>query len=155
MPRVLTAPWRRSVTSWRASREALAVLISGNNKSASDSVVDCAVFTGATGQNHLTNVFVKGFWTNALNPKVALFFLAFLPQFIAPGAKHKTLAFLLLGLVFNFNGLWVNLGYAALAAAVSRRQATLQHGMAWLQRLAGVMFIGFGLKLALTDNPLS
>jgi len=80
-------------------------------------------------------------------------FLAFLPQFIAPAAEHKTLAFLLLGLVFNFNGLWVNLGYAALAAAVSQRFAALQQGMAWLQRAAGVMFIGFGLKLALTDNP--
>lgn len=90
-----------------------------------------------------------------MNPKVALFFLAFLPQFIAPGAEHKTLAFLLLGLVFNFNGLWINLGYAALGAAASQRVATLQYGMAWLQRLAGVMFIGFGLKLALTDNPLS
>ena len=55
--------------------------------------------------------------------------------------------------VFNFNGLWVNLGYAALAAAVSRRIATLQQGMAWLQRVAGGLFIGFGLKLALTDNP--
>ncbi len=104
-------------------------------------------------QNHLKNVFVSGFWTNALNPKVALFFLAFLPQFIAPTADHKMLAFLLLGLVFNFNGLWVNLGYAALAAAVSQRLAMLQHGMAWFQRVAGVLFIGFGLKLALTDNP--
>ena len=60
---------------------------------------------------------------------------------------------MVLGLVFNVNGLWVNLGYAALGAAVSRRFATLQRGMAWLQRVAGVLFIGFGLKLALTDNP--
>ena len=75
--------------------------------------------------------------------------------FIAPAAEHQTVAFLLVGLVFNFNGLWVNLGYAALGAAVSRRLARLQQGMAWLQRSAGVMFIGFGLKLALTDNPPS
>jgi len=111
--------------------------------------------TRAISQNNLRNVFISGFWTNALNPKVALFFLAFLPQFIAPAAEHKMLAFLLLGLVFNFNGLWVNLGYAALAAAVSQRLAVLQHGMACLQRVAGVLFIGFGLKLALTDNPVS
>ncbi|MDD5336770.1 MAG: hypothetical protein PHS32_23800 [Rhodoferax sp.] len=74
--------------------------------------------------------------------------------FIAPGWA-KTVAYLPLGLVFNFNGLWVNLGYAVLGAAVSRRLAPLQQGRAWLQRLAGVMFIGFGLKLALTDNPPS
>lgn len=67
----------------------------------------------------------------------------------------KTGALLLLGLVFNFNGLWVNLGYAGLGAAVDRRLAPRQQGMNWLPRLAGVMFIGFGLKLALTDNPLS
>lgn len=102
---------------------------------------------------HLTSVFLKGFWTNALNPKVALFFLAFLPQFIAHGAPNKMMAFLLLGLIFNFNGLWVNLGYAALGAAVSQRFAALQSGMRWLERVAGTLFIGFGLKLALTDNP--
>lgn len=106
-----------------------------------------------TGVPHLTSVFLKGFWTNALNPKVALFFLAFLPQFIAPGAPNTMLAFVLLGLIFNFNGLWVNLGYAALGAAVSQRFAALSSGMRWLERVAGTLFIGFGLKLALTDNP--
>lgn len=120
---------------------------------ATDSIASCAVVTGATGQNYLKKVFMKGFWTNVLNPKVALFFLAFLPQFIAPGAEHKTAAFLLLGLVFNFNGLWINLAYAGLGAAVAQRFTALRHGMARLERLAGAVFIGFGLKLALTDNP--
>lgn len=107
-----------------------------------------------SGLNHLKNVFLKGFWTNALNPKVALFFLAFLPQFIAPGASSKTGAFLVLGLIFNFNALWVNLAYAAVGAAVSQRFSALQSGMRWLERVAGVLFMGFGLKLALTDNPV-
>lgn len=106
-----------------------------------------------TGVPHLKSVFLKGFWTNALNPKVALFFLAFLPQFIAHGAPDKMMAFVLLGLIFNFNGLWVNLGYAALGAAIAQRFAALQAGMRWLERVAGTLFVGFGLKLALTDNP--
>jgi threonine/homoserine/homoserine lactone efflux protein len=131
------------------------MLISGSKRDTPDSIAIGPISTGATGQNYLNNVFIKRFWNNALNPKAALFFLAFLPQFITPGAEHQTVAFLLLGLVFNFNGLWVNLAYAALGAAVSRRLAPLQQGGAWLQRLAGVMFIGFGLKLALTDNPPS
>ena len=100
-------------------------------------------------------MFAKGFWTNVLNPKVALFFLAFLPQFIAPDAPHKTLIFLLLGLIFAVNSLWVSLGYAALGATVSQRFAVMPRGIQHLERLAGVLFIGFGLKLALMDNPAS
>ncbi|MBC7436267.1 MAG: LysE family translocator [Bdellovibrionales bacterium] len=99
-------------------------------------------------------VFFQGFWTNALNPKVALFFLAFLPQFIPPGVASKTLAFLFLGLVFNFNGLWVNIAWALAAAWLAGRVGAVQRGMQGLERAAGAMFIGFGLKLALTDNPV-
>ena len=101
----------------------------------------------------LKDIFFRGFWTNALNPKVALFFLAFVPQFIAPGIANKPLAFLLLGLLFNFNGLWVNLGWALAAAWLARRVGAVQRGMRWLDRAAGLMFTGFGLKLAFTDQP--
>jgi threonine/homoserine/homoserine lactone efflux protein len=98
-------------------------------------------------------IFLQGFWTNALNPKVALFFLAFLPQFIAQGVQSTSIAFLILGLVFNFNGLWVNLCWALAAAWLSVRVGAVQRGLHWLERAASAMFIGFGLKLALTDNP--
>jgi threonine/homoserine/homoserine lactone efflux protein len=102
-------------------------------------------------------VFLQGFWTNALNPKVALFFLAFLPQFIAPQARDQTLAFLLLGLLFNFNGLWVNLGWAMAAAWARQRLGTVQQRLntatRWLDRIAGAMFVGFGLKLACSEFP--
>jgi threonine/homoserine/homoserine lactone efflux protein len=96
---------------------------------------------------------LRGFWTNALNPKVALFFLAFVPQFIAPAVEHKPLAFLLLGLLFNFNGLWVNLGWAVAAAWLAGRADVVQKSMHWLDRVAGALFIGFGIKLALTQAP--
>jgi threonine/homoserine/homoserine lactone efflux protein len=101
----------------------------------------------------LKDIFFRGFWTNALNPKVALFFLAFVPQFIAPAVEHKALAFLLLGLLFNFNGLWVNIGWAVAAAWLAARAGAVQRSLHRLERVAGVLFIGFGLKLALTDNP--
>lgn len=106
--------------------------------------------TVATSQK---SIFIKGFWTNVLNPKVALFFLAFVPQFIAPDAPNKALTFVLLGVLFNVNALPINFGYAALGGWAARRLTLVQRGMHWLERVAGVMFMGFGLKLALTDNP--
>ncbi len=101
----------------------------------------------------LSKVFLGGFWTNALNPKVAIFFLAFVPQFIAPGADNKALAFVLLGVLFNVNAIPVNTGWAIAAGWMARRVGAVQRGMRWLDRVAGAMFIGFGLKLAFTDHP--
>ncbi|MDD4943656.1 MAG: LysE family translocator [Rhodoferax sp.] len=118
--------------------------------SAMHSIAAHAIKTGVTSQK---SVFFKGFWTNVLNPKVALFFLAFVPQFIAPDAPHKTLSFVLLGVLFNLNALPINFAYAALGGWAARRLSLVQRGMHWLERVAGVMFIGFGLKLAMTDNP--
>ena len=101
----------------------------------------------------LRKVFLGGFWTNVLNPKVAIFFLAFVPQFIAPGADNKALAFVLLGVLFNLNAIPVNVGWALAASWMARRAGVIQRGMHWLDRVAGAMFIGFGLKLAFTDQP--
>lgn len=101
----------------------------------------------------LGRVYRQGFLTNLLNPKVALFFLAFVPQFIAPGTQDKVTTFLLLGLIFNLNSLPINFGYAWLAGWASRRVGTIQRAMHWMDRAAGVMFIGFGLRLAMSENP--
>lgn len=116
---------------------------------ASDGLV-CAAAMAAG----LKRIFIQGFWTNALNPKVALFFLAFVPQFIAPGVENKALAFLLLGLLFNFNALWVNFAWALAASWLAARASLVRKGMHWLDRIAGALFIGLGIKLALTDNPI-
>jgi threonine/homoserine/homoserine lactone efflux protein len=102
---------------------------------------------------NLWRVYRQGFLTNVLNPKVALFFLAFVPQFIAPGAVDKVTVFLLLGLLFNLNSLPINFGYAWLAGWASRRVGTVQRAMHWMDKAAGLMFIGFGLRLAMSDNP--
>ena len=110
--------------------------------------------TSVVGQQpDLWRIFRRGFLTNVLNPKVALFFLAFVPQFIAPDAHDKVTVFLLLGLLFNLNSLPINLAYAWLAGWAARRLGAVQRVMRWMDRVAGVLFIGFGLKLALSDNP--
>ena len=116
-------------------------------------MVGCAARNPPYGRPQaMWNVFRGGFLTNVLNPKVALFFLAFVPQFIAPAAEHKTLAFLALGVLFNINSVAVNTGWALAAAWLARRGA-VQRGMQVLDRVAGAMFIAFGLRLALADPP--
>ena len=102
---------------------------------------------------NLRRIYLRGFLTNVLNPKVALFFLAFVPQFIAPGTPDKVTAFVLLGLLFNLNSLPINLGYAWLAGWAAGRIGAVQRVLRGLDRAAGVLFIGFGLKLAMSDNP--
>ena len=98
-------------------------------------------------------VFRRGFLTNVLNPKVALFFLAFVPQFIAPGTAHTGGAFLALGLLFTAGSLLVCVGWALAASWAARRAAALHQTLRWLDGVAGGLFVAFGVKLALTEAP--
>jgi threonine/homoserine/homoserine lactone efflux protein len=99
-------------------------------------------------QLRLRRVFAQGFATNALNPKVALFFLAFLPQFIAPDAPHKALAFVFLGCVFNFNATLWNLFVAWSAARIANRMKDSKAVRTWINRSIGGVFIYLGVRLA-------
>ncbi len=93
-------------------------------------------------------IFRQGLLTNVLNPKVALFFLAFVPQFIAPDAPQKALAFIVLGCIFNINGMiWCHL--LAFSTAYASRKVRLPARLGrWLNRLMGGLFVGLGIKLA-------
>jgi threonine/homoserine/homoserine lactone efflux protein len=127
-------------------------LLLARSAQASWDTPEAAAQAGAGAPVGLWRIFRGGFLTNVLNPKVAIFFLAFVPQFIAPTAPHAALAFVALGTLFNINSAIVNCGWA-LAAAWMARQGAVQRGMHWLDRAAGAMFVGFGLRLALADNP--
>ena len=107
----------------------------------------------ASAEADLWRIYRRGFLTNVLNPKVALFFLAFVPQFIRPDAPDKLSAFLLLGLLFNLNSLPINFAYAWLAGWTAQRADVVRRGLRWMDRAAGLLFLGFGLRLALSDNP--
>lgn len=95
-------------------------------------------------------VFTQGMLTNVLNPKVALFFLAFLPQFVSPDAPNKVLAFLFLGAVFNVNGTIWNLFVAWTAGGIGKRLRAGTPAARWLDRIVGGLLIGLGVKLALS-----
>jgi RhtB (resistance to homoserine/threonine) family protein len=94
--------------------------------------------------------FRQGVFTNVLNPKVALFFLAFLPQFIDPTSNMKLLAFLALGFTFVSTGTIWCLILAWFASALSERLRENETIGQWLNRAAGALFVFLGARLAIT-----
>lgn len=87
-------------------------------------------------------IYRQGVLTNLLNPKVALFFLAFVPQFIAPDAPDKALAFILLGCIFNLNGMiWCH--FLVFSTAYARNKVKLLARIGrWLNWGIGTLFVG-------------
>jgi RhtB (resistance to homoserine/threonine) family protein len=99
---------------------------------------------------NLGKIYRQGLITNVLNPKVALFFLAFLPQFIEPGSTNGTLPFLVLGATFMTTGtLWcLFLAYASsLVTKTLRKNDKIGKIM---QKVSGGIFIALGFKLLLS-----
>ncbi len=97
--------------------------------------------------------FRVGLFTNVLNPKVAFFFLAFLPQFVPAASPHKTLSFLLLGAWFVMQGLLFLMLLVALAARLSKLGASGRVRQV-LNGLGGVLFIALALRL-LRERPVT
>lgn len=96
----------------------------------------------------LWRVFMQGVVTNVLNPKVALFFLAFLPQFTSPNYGSVPLQIVILGTLFNISGTLVNGIVALLAGSLGgwlKRHAQASRIVNWL---TGGIFIGLGVRLA-------
>ena len=91
--------------------------------------------------------FWQGVLTNALNPKVVLFFLAFLPQFISDGAARPWLGLLLLGLWFTIGGTLVTVGVAVAAGTAGARLLPATDAGRWLRRVCGAVFVALGIRL--------
>jgi len=99
-----------------------------------------------------SRIFREAFVINVLNPKVALFFLAFLPQFIDAAAPSKALAFIGLGCVFNFNSLFTNLPVAWLSAQAGTRVRTHAKAARWLSGAVGGLFVALAARLATLER---
>lgn len=105
-----------------------------------------------TEKKSLSKLFWQGAFTNVLNPKVALFFLAFLPQFIHPENGSPALQILLLGLWFNFSGSLVNIAVAILFGKLGNWLAGKQGFIKWQNKITGLLLIALGIKVALSSR---
>jgi threonine/homoserine/homoserine lactone efflux protein len=117
-----------------------------NRKTASLSLEDRAEHTSGR------RLFLQGVLTNVLNPKVALFFLAFLPQFVDVGDRHAAVAILLLGAWFDIGGTVVNIMVAVLFGRIGD---WLRRNPRWLkiqEKITGLVLIGLGIKVAFTSK---
>src|SRR6266478_2926526 len=100
----------------------------------------------------LRRVFGQGVLVNLLNPKTALFFLAFLPQFVDPSRGHATLQIFELGVLFALMGLTSDGLYALVAGTAGRWVKRNGHYLRWERYLTGGVFIGLGVTAALAGN---
>jgi threonine/homoserine/homoserine lactone efflux protein len=96
----------------------------------------------------LRAIFRQGVITNVLNPKVALFFLAFLPQFLDPARGNPVVQVIALGLLFDVTGTLVNLAVAIGSSRAAERLRTPTRAGTILQRVTGGIFVGLGVRLA-------
>jgi threonine/homoserine/homoserine lactone efflux protein len=92
-------------------------------------------------------VYRQGVVSNTLNPKVAIFFLAFLPQFVDPVAAQGPMPFLFLGAIFVVGGTLWSVGQALCAASATRAIRRNPRWLGWLERLSGCVYIALGLNL--------
>lgn len=95
----------------------------------------------------LLKIYWQGMLTNVLNPKVALFFLSFLPQFINPAYAIGPLPFLILGLTFLTTGTLWCFFLASSASLVSKTLRNNDRIGKMMQKISGIVFIGLGIKL--------
>lgn len=98
----------------------------------------------------LWRAFAQGALTNALNPKIAMFYLAFLPQFLAPGPHMARDSMLMIGLHYAIGATWLSIvAVAAARMAGAMRSARVARA---LDGLIGTMMLGFGARLALASR---
>ena len=100
----------------------------------------------------LATIFRQGAITNILNPKVALFFLAFLPQFVDPARGSAAGQIIILGLIFDTSGTIVNAVVALGASRAAERMRANGRAGNVLRKFTGVIFIGLGLRIAFASR---
>jgi threonine/homoserine/homoserine lactone efflux protein len=100
----------------------------------------------------IKKTYISAVFTNTLNPKVAIFFLAFFPQFIQPAYIHSAKPFIVLGLTYAATGLlWLML-LTFFAGTFSAKIRSNPMITTWLNKFSAVVFVLMGIKVALTKR---
>jgi threonine/homoserine/homoserine lactone efflux protein len=105
-----------------------------------------------TGSRSSRDVVVSAILVNVLNPKLSIFFFAFLPQFVRPDDAHRLLRMLGLSAVFMLVTFVVFVGYGLLAAAARSHITSRPRVLAWMRRSFAAAFVALGAKLAFADR---
>lgn len=109
-----------------------------------------ALVLGTTaGTRSMRKLFLDGALSNLANPKIAIFYFAFLPQFVSPAAQHPTLTILVLGIAFAALTFLVKGPVGMFAGALSGWLRARPGVLAWVYRSSGAVLVGLGVRLAL------
>jgi len=108
-----------------------------------------AIALGTAPRRSALRLFVDGAVSNLSNPKIAIFYFAFLPQFVAPGAAHPTLTIFALGLAFAGLTFVVKAPIGVSAGALSAWRRARRGVLRWLFRSSGTVLVGLSVRLAL------
>lgn len=111
-----------------------------------------AVNIDAGNKLHSLRIYRDAVLTNVLNPKVAMFFIAFLPQFIDPTYQNSVLPFMILGITFTITGTIWCLVLAIFSSYLFAKFRTNPKFSSYLNKIGGTILIALGIKLALTDR---
>ncbi len=107
----------------------------------------------STSNRSLGRLFIDGAFSNVSNPKIAIFYFAFLPQFVSPGAQHPTLSVFALGLLFAGLTFLVKGPVGLCAGMLSGQLQSRPNVLKWIYRSSGALLISLGVKLAFERRP--
>ena len=94
----------------------------------------------------------QGIVSNVTNPKIVLFFFAFLPQFVDPASAHPTRDLVFLGVLYALLALPVKVGVGLAAGSLSERVLKSRSTLTWVNRMSGAVLVGLGLRLAAAER---
>lgn len=106
----------------------------------------------STKLSNMQHPFLKGVLINVLNPKIAIFFISYIPQFVTDNGTSTVSQIFLLGIIFSVIGTITTIMYALFGRAMGAYFEMLNIGGIFSKWLPGSIFIGFGIKLATTEK---